>query len=429
MQTPVAAHGLGTNLEPTLGLPSQGGDGLVIGGSIQVGVGVFVFDLLAHHHLGLGGVGGHEAAEGHLRQVIARDVGIAVVGDAVAVARRVVGIFSGNAHTHVGVVVPQEQHGNRRNVPGIVSIMEVGLHLVGVGAFHVAEALHLSEDALGDAVIAQLVGVGAEALVVGDDDEVFAAGGAVVDPFLHAGLIVDDGQLVVVGQVLHEDGVPIGRAQAVIAKLTVATVEAHVKQQVVVNTQLLGDGIVLVGHHGDGHGLHAAQAERLADGDGLLGEEGVLVVDAQVFLVGVGAVVGVELDGCGGQQVHVGDGGHAAVAQFDVGRGSVGDGHEAAERGQVRLAGVGGQADARASLQHVARIAVVGDVDDLQMLQRMAHHKVGARVLPDGEAFTLGRVVEGEVARLRIQGQGRKQHNGDGEDTGKDLHGIVVFLV
>ena len=108
-------------------------------------------------------------------------------------------------------------------------------------------------------------------------------------------------------------------------------------------------------------------------------------------------------------------------------RGTVGDSHETAERGQVRLAGVSGQADARAGLQHVARITVVGDVDDLQMLQGMAHHEVGARVLPDGEAFTLGRVAKGEVTRLGVQGQGRKQHKGDGEDTGKNLHGMVIF--
>ena len=46
--------------------------------------------------------------------------------------------------------------------------MEVALHHVGGGAAHVGEAFHLGDDALLDAVFGQLVGVGAEILVVGD---------------------------------------------------------------------------------------------------------------------------------------------------------------------------------------------------------------------------------------------------------------------
>ena len=409
---PIAAHHFGANLEPALRLPAQGGDGVVVGGRVHIGVGVFVFKLLAHHHLGFVGVGGHEAAEGHLRQQVAIDVGIAVVGDAVAVVGGVPGVFGGNARAHVGVVVGKEQYGRRRDVPSVIGVVEIGLHHVGGGAAHVGEALHLGEDALLDAVVAQLVGIGAEALVVGDDDEVFAAGGTCGHPLLHTRLVVHFGQLVVVGQVLHEDGVPVGRAEAGVAKLAVAAVEAHAELEVVVNAQLLGDGVVLVGHHGDGHGLHAAQAERLADGDGLFGEEGVGVVDARVFLVGVGRVVGVELDGCCGHQVDVADGGHAAVAHLDVGGGTIGHGHESAEGGQVGFARVGRQADAGAALDDVARIAVVGDADDAHLLQGMAHLEARAGVLFNGEPFSWGRVGEVEVSRLGDGGHGPGHQGG-----------------
>ena len=84
---PVAANDLRANLEPTFSLPSQGGDGLVVGRGVHVGAGIFVFNLLAYHHLGFGRAGGHEAAEGHLRQQVARDIGVAVVSDAVTVTR------------------------------------------------------------------------------------------------------------------------------------------------------------------------------------------------------------------------------------------------------------------------------------------------------------------------------------------------------
>ena len=126
---------------------------MVVGGGIHVGVGVFVFNLLAHHHLGFVGVGGHEARESHLGQQVARDIGITIVGDAVAVVGGVPGVFGRDACAHVGVVVAQKQHGHWGDVPSVVGVVEIGLHLVGGGAAHVAEALHLGEDALLDAVV------------------------------------------------------------------------------------------------------------------------------------------------------------------------------------------------------------------------------------------------------------------------------------
>ena len=362
---PIAAHNLRADLEPALGLPAQSGNGVVVGVGVHVGVGVFVFELLAHHHLGFVGIGSHEAREGHLGQQVACDVGIAVIGDAVAVVWRVIGGFGRDAHRHVGVVVSQEEHGNRWDIPCVVCVVEVRFHLVGVGTLHFAKALHFGQDALLDTVVSQLVGILAETLVVGDDNEVFASSGAVVHPFLHTSLVVDDGQLVVVGQVLHEDGIPIGRTQAVVAKLAIAAVEAYAKLQVVVHAQLFRDGVVLIWRHGDGHGLHATQAEGLGNGDRLFREESVPIVDAVVLFVGVGAVVGVKLDGCGGQQVDILDSSHAAVTHLDVGIGAVWDSHKAAKGGQVGLACVSGQDDTRAALQDFACIAVIGNVDDL----------------------------------------------------------------
>ena len=218
------------------------------------------------------------------------------------------GVFCGDAHAHVAVVVTKEQHSHGWNFPTVVCVVEVSLHLVGVGAPHVAQALHFGEDALLDTVFGQLVGILAETLVVGDDNKVFATFGTVVHPLLHTSFIIDSGKLVVVGQVLHENGIPIGRTQAGVAKFTVAAVKAHVELKVIVHTQLFSHRVVLVGRHSDGHGLNATQAERLGDRDGLRREEGVSIVNAQVLLVSIGAVVSVKLYGGGGKQVDILDG-------------------------------------------------------------------------------------------------------------------------
>ena len=95
--------------------------------------------------------------------------------------------------------------------------------------------------------------------------------------------------------------------------------------------------------------------------------------------------------------------------------GTIGDSHEAAEAWQVGLAFVGRQADARAALDDIARITVVGDVEDLQLLQRVAHGETGTGVLFNAKAFSLGIVAEGEVARLRGECHGREQQDGNGK--------------
>ena len=82
---PIATDHFGADLEPALGLPTQSGDGLVVGGRFHVGVGEFVFELLANHHLGFVGVGCNQTREGHLWHHIAVDVGVGVVSDAVAI--------------------------------------------------------------------------------------------------------------------------------------------------------------------------------------------------------------------------------------------------------------------------------------------------------------------------------------------------------
>ena len=111
---------------------------MVVRRLVHVGTGVFVFNLFTYHHLGLVGISGHKARKGHLRQVITRNIGIAVVGDAVAIVVGVEGVFRRDAHTHIAVVVAKEQHCHGWDIPSVVCIVEVGLHLVGVGATHVA---------------------------------------------------------------------------------------------------------------------------------------------------------------------------------------------------------------------------------------------------------------------------------------------------
>ena len=206
----ISAKNFGTQLEPTFGLPTQGSDRTGIKVGIHVGIGVFVFKLLANEDGQLAGVLRDKTRKDHVGQVVvAFGIGIEVICDA-AVAVGVRGALSGDVLAHVGAMVAKQTDGYRRNVPIVVSIVEPFLHLGGSGSWHLVKAIHFGNDTLAGAVFLQLVGVFSPSIVVRGDDEVFGTIFFVAQPFLHTCSIVDGGQLVVVHQFRSEDGIPIG---------------------------------------------------------------------------------------------------------------------------------------------------------------------------------------------------------------------------
>ena len=82
----------------------------------------------------------------------------------------------------------------------MISIVEPLFHGIGGSSRHLVKTIDFSENALPHSEFLQLVGVGCPSVVVGGDDEILCTIGTVAEPLLHAGLIVDDRQLVVVHQ-------------------------------------------------------------------------------------------------------------------------------------------------------------------------------------------------------------------------------------
>ena len=95
------------------------------------------------------------------------------------------------------------------------------------------------------AVVGQFLGGLNESLVVGREEEVFAAHRSASRPLLTAGIVVDRLQALVVQDVVLQDGVPIGRAQAVVAEMPVAALKADIDVHFAMEIQLMGDGVVL----------------------------------------------------------------------------------------------------------------------------------------------------------------------------------------
>ena len=198
-----------TELEPTFGLPTQSGDGTGVETGIQIGVGVFVFELFADENGQLCRCLGNEARKHHVGQVVVADhIGVAVVGDTTTQGVR--DSLGRDVLSHVGAMVTQQADGYRGNLPCVVGTVEPSLHVVGGGGGHLVEAIHFCDDALAGAVVLQLVGILGPSVVVRCDDEVLGTFVVVAQPLLHTGFIVNDGQLVVVEQLGSEDGIPIG---------------------------------------------------------------------------------------------------------------------------------------------------------------------------------------------------------------------------
>ena len=223
-----------------------------------------------------------EAREAHVRQLVIVDIGVGIVGIDIAV-RCVWSPTARHAALGVFIALADEAHGHRRDVPVVVDVSEALLDGAFVGA-KLGDAHHLGDDALSAAVVGKLLGGVVVNLVVGRDDEVFAAYRAGLRPALHPGFVVDGGQAVEVEDVVAQDGVPIGRTEAVVAEVPVATLKTDVDVHVAVYCQFSGDWIVLYRTESEVDDVDAAQLLRLGHTEGVFGKQGVGVVSLKVFI-------------------------------------------------------------------------------------------------------------------------------------------------
>ena len=408
--THVAAKHFGADLEPTLCLPTQCGDGTLIEAGVHVGVGVFIFQLLADEHGQLCGRFGNQARKHHVGQVVvALGIGIAVVGDAAAVGG-VAGGFGGDVLAHVGAMVAHEADGHRGDVPSVVGVVEPFPHLVGVGGGHLIEAVHSGQDALACAVFLQLVGIFGPSVVVGRDDEVFCAVLVVAQPFLHTLLIVDDGQLVVVQKLCGQDGIPIGRAQAVFTEMAVAAFKLYRELDVGVDNQVFRDGVVL--ERGDGYRNGFNATDVAASHDERLGrEEGILAVDVHVLHIVHVRLFVLRLDAKGRRDVDVVDGLFLEADHTQGGLCAIGDGHHAALGRQVGHSGIGGKSDGRdADLRHL--LATIAELVEAHLAEVVRDVQPVASLLCQVEALL---PFDGIAEGLRQSGVAHEGQQCDGK--------------
>ena len=121
---------------------------------------------------------------------------------------------------------------------------------------------------------------------------------------MHTGLIIDDGQLVVVQKLGSENGVPIRRTQTVFAKVVAAAFKLNGEFHIGVHNQVFRDGVVLEGSDGHCHRLDATDVA-VAHDERLSRIEGVFAVNAHVLhIVHVGLFV-LRLDAEGGGDVDI----------------------------------------------------------------------------------------------------------------------------
>ena len=117
-----------------------------------------------------------EAREAHVGQLVIVDVGVGVVGIDIAV-NRVWHPAARHVVVDVFTAFADEAHGHRRDVPVVVDVSEA-LPDGGFVCAELGDAHHLCDDALTAAVVGKLLGGVVVDVVVGRDDEVFAAHGA-----------------------------------------------------------------------------------------------------------------------------------------------------------------------------------------------------------------------------------------------------------
>ena len=353
---------------------------------------------------------GNQARKHHVGQVVvALGIGIAVVGDAAAVGG-VAGGLGRDVLAHVGAVVTEQADGHGGDVPGVVGVVEPFPHLVGVGGGHFVEAIHSGEDALACAVFLQLVGIFGPSVVVGRDDEIFGAVLVVAQPFLHTFLIVDDGQLVEIEQLGSQDGVPVGRTQAVFAEMAVAAFKLDRKLHVGVDHQVFRDGVVL--ERRDGYRNSFNTTDVAASHDERLGrEEGILAVDVHVLHIVHVRLFVLRLDAEGRRDVDVVDGLFLEADHTQGGLCAIGDGHHAALGRQVGHSGIGGKSDGRdADLRHL--LAAIAELVEAHLAEVVRDVQPVASLLRQVEALL---PFDGIAEGLRQSGVAHEGQQCDGK--------------
>ena len=168
-----AAHCGDADHEPLVVLPSRCRQRMTIVILVHDGVSVFIIYLLVDEErkvfVGLR----NDAREAHVGQLVIVDVGVGIVGKDVVV----LGVWrpiSGYVGLRVFVALTNEAHRHGRDVPVMVNVSEALPDGVLVGA-NLGDAHHLGDNALTSAVVGELLDGVVVNVVIGRDDEVFAA--------------------------------------------------------------------------------------------------------------------------------------------------------------------------------------------------------------------------------------------------------------
>ena len=294
-----------TQLEPTFSLPAQCCDGAAVEVRICIGVGVFVFNLLADEDGKLGGVLCHQTREDHVgKVVVALGISIFIVGDAVTIVIRVVNNLGRDILAQVVAVVTEQTDRYWGNIPSVVGVVEPSLQLGGVVGRHLIQTIHFGDDALTGAVVFQLVGIFGPGIVVRRDDKVLGTVFIAAKPFLHTSGIVNDGQLIVVHQLGCKDRIPVGRTQTVLTKMACTAFKINGKLNVGVDNQVFCDRVVLERCDGYRNRLNATDVGA-AHGERLDGIEGVLAVNGHVFHIVHVGLFSLRLNAKCGGDVHI----------------------------------------------------------------------------------------------------------------------------
>ena len=112
------------------------------------------------------------AGKDDVGQVIVVDVGVNIIRNAIVIPHR-----RGDAVGRIVAVIGHEQHGNRRNRPGIVGIIKITLQLGSTVAANFRQGNYFGANALFGSKIFDLLCEGLPGRVVGRYDPVFLAVG------------------------------------------------------------------------------------------------------------------------------------------------------------------------------------------------------------------------------------------------------------
>ena len=390
-----AVADLGAEDEPPLGLPAAGHNGIRVEARIRGGIGLVVDELLdqfAH----LGAVAAGHAGHVDLGQIIvAHDVGVDVVRQAVAVP---------GLDGHVGQVA-HHQGGHGLGIPVIVGVVDLVLDPVGRVA-QILDVVDAGADTLLDAEVLDDLGLGQHGGVVGHEDHVVALVG--IPARGSADVEVHRGQRGVVEQVLPQHG--IGPAAAT-ARIIPSGAALESDLDPVIGEDLEGaiHRIVLEGRHAQKEAVHTAHGAGIRHEHRLGREVGVHAVDGGILVVRGRRIVVLPRNGSRGQEVETLEHLVTAVQDLHLDRRTLGEGDVAGEAGQVRRAGV--VAEHGAGQVHALHgLTLVGEFRELDVRDGEGDLQPLVGLIHDMEALGTPRVLEGDRF-LAERRQGQEGHH------------------